>query len=97
MLFLKRQSRNGDRDLNVHEGAIYRREWRYNLVEVARVLSVGPDAAGIPHVRFHLSYVGPDFTEEQGTRLLALTSFAALYGSHASPVARPAASPALAV
>lgn len=87
MLFHKRQGPDGALGLSVREGAVYRREWRHNLVEVAKVLWIGPDAAGIPHVRFNISYIGPDYAEEQGTRLLALASFAALYGPKAGGTA----------
>lgn len=39
----------------VTEGAVYRRLGTDDSVETARVLSVGEDVLGIPHVRFRVS------------------------------------------
>jgi|HigsolmetaAR204D_1030405.scaffolds.fasta_scaffold04243_3 hypothetical protein len=35
-------------------GASYSRPRRDNVVEIAKVIAIRPDAAGIPHVRFNL-------------------------------------------
>jgi len=50
------------------------------MVSTARVLTIGPDAFGIPHVRFEItmtSYSGHNVGHE--SRVLSLESFAALY------------------
>ena len=80
MLFLNRHGREKALRENVQQGAIFRRQCSHNVVEQAEVLWIGPDPAGIPHVRYQVSYVGSDFAEEQSTRTLALASFAAMYG-----------------
>ncbi len=82
MLFLRRDDREKICRDTIEQGAVYRRERRYNVVELAEVLWVGLDLSGIPHVRFQLSYLGSEFADEQSTRMLALASFAALYGPH---------------
>lgn len=37
---------------DVHAGGTYRHKGSGNVVETAQVLDVGPDAMGIPHVRY---------------------------------------------
>ena len=36
----------------IKAGALYRRRGSRDMIETARVTAVGPDAMGIPHVRF---------------------------------------------
>ncbi|WP_207478852.1 hypothetical protein [Arenibaculum pallidiluteum] len=71
-MFLKRSKENDA----VAEGQIYRR-YRPGQTETARVISIRPDEAGIPHVRYALQFDRPDTTEE--LRTLALTSFSQLF------------------
>lgn len=50
--------RTGGRDeeivVDIKVGAVYRRQGPGNVVETARVIDVGPDAMGIPHVRYEV-------------------------------------------
>jgi len=59
------------------------------MVSTARVLAIGPDAYGIPHVRFEItlaSQSGHSIGHE--SRVLSLESFAELYSE---PVGEPVA------
>jgi len=70
----------------VKEGAVYRRLHRHNLVEQAEVVWIGTDHFGIPHVRYEVSFIGPDHAEADGVRMLALQSFAERYSPHSAAV-----------
>ena len=72
----------------VREGAIFQRQHPHNFVERAEVLWIGKDRFGIPHVRFQLCYVRPDRQVHEGTRMLALSSFAEHYQPSAIGAAR---------
>ncbi len=64
----------------VAAGAVYRRVHPDNMVETAKVLSVGQDCFGIPHVRFNVSFGRTNRTLfEDGPRVLALASFTEHY------------------
>lgn len=43
-----------DKPCKVREGASYRHRGPGELTETAKVLHVGPDPMGIPHVRYHV-------------------------------------------
>jgi hypothetical protein len=58
---------------------MYARESNGRIVEVAKVVSVHDDRAGIPHVRFELSYQRPTRIDFEGLRMLALDVFAERY------------------
>jgi hypothetical protein len=59
----------------IEVGATYRRSGPGTLVEVARVLEIGPDKMGIPHVRFELTSArGPGLPLVE-TRTLGLEAF----------------------
>jgi hypothetical protein len=76
---ISRSSRAGRHDL-VREGAVFRRVHPDQMVEKARVLSVGPGPMGIPHVRFAVSFERARFAFfEDGPRVLALASFTEFY------------------
>lgn len=51
------------------------------MVATARVLTIGPDAYGIPHVHFEVTMGAPSGGQHvvHETRVLALERFAALY------------------
>ena len=50
------------------------------MVSTARVLTIGPDAYGIPHVHFEITMTAPSGRQVvHETRVLALETFAALY------------------
>ena len=65
----------------IHEGAFFRRKHSNNLVETVRVLSIGNDTFGIPHVKYEVRFErsqekGRTF---EGPRVLALSVFADNY------------------
>ena len=67
----------------IHEGALFKREHSNNLVETARVLSIGKDTFGIPHVKYEVRF---ERSQEkgrafEGPRVLALSVFADNYRS----------------
>ena len=65
----------------IHEGAFFRREHSNNLIETVRVLSIGEDTFGIPHVKYEVRF---ERSQErgrafEGPRVLALPVFADHY------------------
>ncbi len=75
MLFKKRHRE----DVQIAEGSTYRRVHPTNMVELAEVVWVGEDSAGIPHVRYNMSYLRGKSEDPQGTRILALDCFVERY------------------
>ena len=64
----------------VRPGTTFRRVHEDELVETAEVESVATDPYGIPHVKFKLIFSRSNrFSYEEGTRMLALRTFAELY------------------
>ena len=50
------------------------------MISTARVLTIGPDSYGIPHVHFEITIAPPSgMNAVQETRVLSLERFAALY------------------
>jgi hypothetical protein len=74
MPFLSRRTRVPE----VNQGARFRRQRPYEIVETANVISVAPDAAGIVHVQFKLRIAGPRTVDEE-QRTLSLEYFHRLY------------------
>ena len=71
--------RRGNLD-SIKPGSTYRRVHDDQLEETAKVLAVGKDAYGIPHVRFQVSFRRPNRNFfDGGARMLALESFADRY------------------
>jgi hypothetical protein len=65
---------------DVQPGRTFRRVHEGDLVETAEVESVAADPYGIPHVKFKVVFSRPNrFTYEEGTRMLALKTFADRY------------------
>ena len=64
----------------IKPGSIFRCNHVGNEVKTAKVLAVGTDSYGIPHVRYHVSFPRPNrpFIDE-GPRMLALKTFADRY------------------
>ena len=61
----------------IREGEVYRHKGTGGVVETAKVLHVGPDPMGIPHVRFRV-VVGGDkehLSEFEASRTLNIESF----------------------
>jgi hypothetical protein len=70
----------------VRPGNMFSRLHDNNLLEIAEITSVGTDAYGIPHVRFNVTFSRPDrYACEEGSRMLALRSFAERYRERVSP------------
>lgn len=64
----------------IRPGSTFRRVHSDRMEETAKVLSVGTDSFGIPHVHFHVSFRRPDRNFfDGGARMLALRSFADRY------------------
>lgn len=64
----------------VRPGSRFRREHPGNMVEVAEIVSVSNDDAGIPHVCFNLCYQHPARGNlDTARRTLALKSFSERY------------------
>lgn len=63
----------------ITKGAYFERLLAQQVKELAEVVWVGEDAVGIPHVRFNVSYVRSQGLEAQGSRMLAVASFAQRY------------------
>jgi len=64
----------------VQPGTTFRRVHADELIETAEVESVAADPYGIPHVKFKVIFSRANrFTYEEGTRMLALRTFADRY------------------
>ena len=64
----------------VQPGTAFRRVHDDELIETAEVESVAADPYGIPHVKFKVIFSRSNrFTYEEGTRMLALRTFAERY------------------
>ncbi len=64
----------------VKAGTTFRRVHDDELVETAEVESVAADPYGIPHVKFKVIFSRENrFSYEEGTRMLALRTFADRY------------------
>jgi hypothetical protein len=64
---------------DVQPGYAYRREIGPALTENVRVLELRADPAGIPHVRFEVSFERRSERVETSRRILALDSFVESY------------------
>ncbi len=64
---------------DITPGAVYRRNRPHNIVEVAEVMRVSDDRAGIPHVHFRVSYGHKYQFRNREVRTLALASFTDRY------------------
>lgn len=64
----------------IRPGTTFRKVHPDKMVETAKVLSVGTDSFGIPHVSFRVSFRRPDQNMfDGGDRLLAIQTFAERY------------------
>ncbi len=57
-------------------GSVYKRAHEGNIVETARVIDVGRDALGIPHVTYEVSVERARLAKYEERRTLGLESFA---------------------
>jgi hypothetical protein len=63
----------------VREGMSFARLIAANVTETARVLEVVRDSAGIPHIRYTLEVRDQSGRHDEGSRMLAQSSFLAIY------------------
>jgi len=61
---------------NIKVGAVYKLAHEGNIVEVAKVVDVGPDALGIPHVTYDVSVERARLAKYEERRTLGLQTFA---------------------
>jgi hypothetical protein len=52
--FFKSHASSPAKLLDVRPGAVYRHRGAGNIVETAKVIDIGPDTMGIPHVRYEV-------------------------------------------
>ena len=64
---------------DVTPGSVFCKNGECGRVKTARVLSVGEDECGIPHVCFEVSLRHPSFSYMLDSRVLALSSFSRQY------------------
>ena len=65
----------------VRPGSTFRRVKGDGMIETAKILTVGTDSFGIPHVKFEVSFTKPNRQKfDGGARMLALKSFGEQYG-----------------
>ncbi len=66
---------------SVQEGEFFKRQHSNNLIETVRVLSVGKDTFGIPHVKYEVRFERAQERGRlfEGPRVLALSVFADHY------------------
>ena len=60
---------------NIKVGAIFRHKLPGDIIETAKVLEIGPDPLGIPHVTYELQVEKSQFAKYQARRTLGLQSF----------------------
>jgi hypothetical protein len=75
----RRRTRNQETAQDVREGMSFARLIAANVTETARVLEVIPDSAGIPHIRYSVEVRDQSGRHDEGSRVLAQSSFLALY------------------
>lgn len=61
---------------SVKVGSVYRLAHEGNIVEIAKVVDVGPDALGIPHVTYDVSVERARLAKYEERRTLGLQTFA---------------------
>jgi hypothetical protein len=61
---------------SVKVGSIYKLAHEGNIIEIAKVVDVGPDALGIPHVTYDVSVERARLAKYEERRTLGLQSFA---------------------
>jgi len=60
---------------SVKVGSVYKLAHEGNIVEVAKVVDVGPDALGIPHVTYDVSVERARLAKYEERRTLGLQTF----------------------
>lgn len=69
----------------VKVGSVYRHAHQGNIVEIAKVVDVGPDALGIPHVTYDVSVERARLAKYEERRTLGLQTFAERFRDAIAP------------
>lgn len=69
---------------DVKVGAVYRCRLPSQVVETVRVIEVGPDALGVPHVKYSLVVEGGTISTFEEMRTLGLETFVTRYNEEVS-------------
>lgn len=69
----------------VKVGSVYRLAHQGNIVEIAKVVDVGPDALGIPHVTYDVSVERARLAKYEERRTLGLQTFAERFRDAIAP------------
>ncbi|MGD1877957.1 MAG: hypothetical protein ACFB13_10685 [Kiloniellaceae bacterium] len=70
-------------------GSVYKLAHEGNIVEIAKVVDVGPDALGIPHVTYDVSVERARLAKYEERRTLGLQSFAERFRDAVAPEKAP--------
>ena len=83
------------RQQEVKVGAVFRKNLRGNIVEIAEVIDIVPDSIGIPHVHFVVSIQGAHRQCFREPRTLGLAAFSEMFSvaSTAAPATQKKAPP----
>ena len=68
----------------VKAGAVFRCRLPSHVVETAEVIEVGPDAMGVPHVKYNLVVAGGTISSFAEMRTLGLETFSSRYNEPVS-------------
>ena len=75
----RRRARGHEANQEIREGMSFARLLAANVTETARVLEVIRDSAGIPHIRYTVEVRDQNGRHDEGSRVLAQSSFLAIY------------------
>ncbi len=75
----RRRTRGRGTPQDVREGMSFARLISANVTETARVVEVVTDSAGILHIRYSVEVRDQSGQHDEGSRILAQSSFLALY------------------
>jgi hypothetical protein len=75
----RRRARGHEAPQEIREGMSFARLLAANVTETARVVEVIKDSAGIPHIRYTVEVRDQNGRHDEGSRVLAQSSFLAMY------------------
>ncbi len=75
----RRRARAHETTQEIHEGMSFARLLAANVTETAHVIEVIRDSAGIPHIRYTVEVRDQNGRHDEGSRVLAQSSFLAMY------------------
>jgi hypothetical protein len=74
---------------SVKVGSVYKLAHQGNIVEIAKVVDIGPDALGIPHVTYDVSVERARLAKYEERRTLGLQTFAERFRDSLMPDTKP--------